>query len=200
MEFDLITDVPEAIADFYQEEVRNEATGEYTSETYGYEAFDNDGELITQTGTRQVAEYVDNIYVVQKTRCQPVSWDKVISLIEKHAGNKDQVIDTFIGFAIETASWEFCDSYIDWLDECAEVDTYNETEQLGEEGTAIEFTPQEYPEEPQLVNTTLAQWKLANYNVLRRAAYGSYESQLEMQFDGTWEDFISSVKDKYPKA
>jgi hypothetical protein len=31
----------------------------------------------------------------------------------------------------------------------------------------------------------------------RKAEYGTWEEQMEMQFDGTWEDHVQSVKDKY---
>lgn len=32
----------------------------------------------------------------------------------------------------------------------------------------------------------------------RKEAYGSWEEQLEMQFDGTWNDHVQEVKNTYP--
>lgn len=32
----------------------------------------------------------------------------------------------------------------------------------------------------------------------RKVAYGTWEDQMEMQFDGTWEDHVNSVKEQFP--
>lgn len=32
----------------------------------------------------------------------------------------------------------------------------------------------------------------------RKEAYGTWEQQMEMQFDGTWEDHVNQVKADYP--
>lgn len=42
-------------------------------------------------------------------------------------------------------------------------------------------------------------WKVENYVMLRRAAYGSWQEQLDMQYDRTWEAHVAEVKSRYPK-
>lgn len=49
-------------------------------------------------------------------------------------------------------------------------------------------------------SANVVQWKLDNYDVLRKAAYGTWQEQLEMQTDGTWKAHTKSVKTKYPKV
>ena len=108
--FEKIEDVPEAIAEFYTEEIRNEPTGEMVREEYEY--IDEDGEK--QTGTRLVPEMVDNVYVVKHVVSQSVSWDKVAQIIDLHKGTKDAVVGAFIDLAIMTDSWAFHDEYLEW--------------------------------------------------------------------------------------
>lgn len=66
-----------------------------------------------------------------------------------------------------------------------------------------DIEPNEYNSEPTVIEDNysynVSQWKLDNYDKLRKAAYGSWENQLEMQADGTWEQHINDVKNKFPK-
>ena len=42
-------------------------------------------------------------------------------------------------------------------------------------------------------------WRLKNYTRLRKALYGTWSEQLEMQADGTWDQHILDVKARFPK-
>lgn len=42
-------------------------------------------------------------------------------------------------------------------------------------------------------------WEVENYISLRKVAYGTWEEQMEMQYDGTWEAHVLAVKQRYPK-
>jgi hypothetical protein len=193
--FELITEVPEPILEYYRVDTRTEPTGEMISEPYTY--LGEEGNELTDV--RMVPEMVDNDYVVMVPRPQMVSWEKVNQIIAKHKGKKDALVDTFIGMAIVTDGWAFHDSYIDWLKDCESVDEYNVTEQLDEEGEVIAFESREYPSEPVYTPVELNQWKISNYAVLRKAAYGSTLEQLELQVDGLWEAHITEVKVRYSK-
>ena len=193
--FELITDVPEAIADFYTVETRTEPTGEQIETEYTY--LGEDGNELT--GTRMVAEMVDNDYVVQLSKPQSISFDKVAQIIEKHGGKRDDVVLKFISLAIETNKFNFLDTYLAWLDSCKEVNLYNATEQFDDEGEPIDFEQKELPVEPVQFVTTTEQWKVDNYAQLRKAAYGSTVEQLEMQVDGLWVEHIADIKSRYPK-
>lgn len=46
----------------------------------------------------------------------------------------------------------------------------------------------------------VSSWKLENYAILRKAAYRTWQEQMEMQADGTWEQHVLDVKAKFPKA
>lgn len=42
-------------------------------------------------------------------------------------------------------------------------------------------------------------WRRQNYAMLRRAAYGSWQEQLDMQYEGTWDAHVAAVKAAFPK-
>jgi hypothetical protein len=42
-------------------------------------------------------------------------------------------------------------------------------------------------------------WRLKNYTRLRKTLYGTWNEQLEMQADGTWDQHIIDVKARFPK-
>ena len=109
--FELITDVPSELSQFYTEELRNELSGE--SIRVGYTYLDEEGNELT--GTRMEPEYVENAYVVMLPKGQMVSWEKVEQIIEKHQGNKDAVVGKFIDLAVATDNWNFHADYINWL-------------------------------------------------------------------------------------
>ncbi|MCA2497776.1 DUF4376 domain-containing protein [Vibrio sp. 2175-1] len=135
MEFQTISDVPAAIAEFYVEDVRSEPTGNMIEEEYTY-LDENEAE---QTGTRQVPEYADVTYVVQIEFGEVKSWsdvDRVIGL-----GKAQSVIERFVSLAVNGDKKQFHDSYVSWLEACAEVDKYNA--ELADGEPAID-----YPEEP----------------------------------------------------
>jgi hypothetical protein len=188
---------PEQLKEFYFSEVINESyMVPLVKDVTGIDSEGND--VVTQI-TVPEQRFKDVTYWKLKSKLESVSWDKVERVIEKHQGNRDSVVDVFIGLAIETDKWEFYDLYLEWLKDCEAVALYNATEQLDEEGVAIVFDARELPLEPAFTATELNQWKISNYDVLRKAAYGSVAKQLEMQVDGLWEAHIADVKGKYAK-
>lgn len=201
MKFDTLNDVPEEIKEFYVERTVSEVVlsegGEptYAQESYTY--LDDDGE--EQAGVRSVPIYQDVTYLDELSLNQSVSWEKVTEIIAKHAGKADDIVRAFINMAIQTELYGFKGEYLSWCDNNAEVDLHNATPQYDEEGNAIEFTPREYEAEPIRPSTECDQWMIDNYDLLRKAAYGSVISQLEMQVDGTWMDHVIAVKKQYPK-
>ncbi len=201
--FDLITDVPNKILEFYHEEVRSEPTGNQIPETYTY--VDENGD--TQTGTRMVDEYADVTYVVENTRCQPVSFSQVDNIIELRAGTLPDVVDTFIGFALETKDWEYHDSYLEYLALEPNADDPKYLEEVPG-SDPIEYVYDYINDRTEWLlavpdakdpTVTISEWKITNYDKLRKAAYGSWQEQMEMQYDGTWNDHLEKVRDMYPK-
>ena len=98
-----MSDVPLAIAEFFVEEVRTELTGIQVEETYFTDDYNEESGEPTGTQTertRMVNQYVDTVYVVLLDRGQSVSWEQVQNVTEKHAGKRDNVIDTFISLAM----------------------------------------------------------------------------------------------------
>ena len=120
--------LPVAIQGYYQEEVRSEPlldeNGEQVTvtETYEYEAYDNDGNLITQEGLRVVPQYHDVTYIVEKPRYDLKSWDDV-----ERAGNHNHKLYC-IQKACESEQWEFHDSYIEWLESEPEYTSWEDEE------------------------------------------------------------------------
>lgn len=119
MEFQTISDVPAVLAEFYVEDVRSEPTGNMIDEEYTY----IDENEVEQTGTRSVPEYADVTYVVQVELGETKSWDDVERVI---ALSKPQaVVERFVELAVNGDKVRFRDSYLEWMEECAEVDEYN---------------------------------------------------------------------------
>ena len=121
--FELITDVPTSLVDFYTTKVVSEQQYDEeglpltVSETYTYIDIDE----TEATGTKLVPVFVDVTYVVKLTKPQSVSWAKVKSVSTLHKGKRDDVVEKFTALAIETDKWNFHDSYIAWLNVCKEV-------------------------------------------------------------------------------
>lgn len=128
MEFNLITEVPTAIAEFYVEEVRSEPTGNNIEEPYEY--IDDNGD--TQTSIRLVPEYADVTYVVLLPFGETKSWDDVSRVVS--LGKPRSVIDTFIECAINNDRKTYHDAYVAWMVECDEVLEYNNSRVPDEEG------------------------------------------------------------------
>jgi hypothetical protein len=167
--FKTINDVPAAISEFYVERIESEQvfdeSGEpvLAEETYTY----MDEEGVEQTGTKQVPTYEDVAYVDLVQRGQSVSWDKVDSIIAKHQGKKPTVVDKFISLAQSTDKWSFHDSYLEWMEACAEIELYNATEQLDEEGNPITFEPRELPSEPVFIAHDVKPLQVADAKIVR---------------------------------
>ena len=197
--------IPAAIVNFYHEEVRSEPTGNQVSESYTYE--DENG--VTQTGSRMVDEYADVTYVVENTRAQGTSWSQVDNIIELRAGTLPNVVDTFIGFALETEDWEYHDSYLEYLAIEPQADDAKYLEEVPE-SDPVEYVYDYTTDHAAWVadapvqdaDVTVAQWKMDNYQKLRRAAYGDWTTQLEHIYDDEagWRAHIASVRALYPSS
>ena len=197
--------IPAAIVNFYHEEVRSLPTGNQVSESYTYE--DENG--VTQSATRMVDEYADITYVVENTRAQGTSWSQVDNIIELRAGTLPNVVDSFIGFALETEDWEYHDSYLEYLAIEPQADDPKYLEEVPE-SDPVEYV-YDYTTDyaawvadapVQDADVTVAQWKMDNYQKLRRAAYGDWTTQLEHIYDDEagWRAHILSIRNLYPSC
>lgn len=200
-----LTDVPVEIQDFYEEEIRNESTGNMIDEEYTY--IDENGD--EQTGHRQVPEYADNIYVVEKPRNDLKFWEETEACIINAQGKKDNVVDYFIQKLIENDKWTFHDKWNIWNNELIEIQSSKDN-YVPIEPTEDNLTPPEVPDfdtmisdhrskEPIITSETHTNWKLMNFDILRRAEYGGYSKQFEGQYDNVWLDLQKATKLKYPK-
>lgn len=167
--FEQITDVPVALAEFYSENVVSEQVldeaGEPVLAQEQYTYLDEEG--VEQTGTKLVPTYEDVAYVVLAPRPQSVSWDKVNQIIEKHQGKRPDVVAKFTELAQATDKWRFHDEYLDWMNDCIEVDNYNSTDQLDEDGEIIIFEQKEYPEEPTFIPHDIKPLQLVEAKAVR---------------------------------
>lgn len=121
---------------------------------------------------------------VTQDRPQPErkSHDDLLRIIEKRGDTP--FLDAMIDKQQETAQWEWYDSYKQYLSNKEAIEFWN-TENAGtfNVGTEDEYTVDPKPLPVQPVRPpiiTAAQWRLNNYAILRRAAYGSWQEQIEL--------------------
>ena len=141
MEYLTITDVPEAVKDFYFEETVNELSGEMVEEAYTYTDYDDEGNETDIESTRQVPEYHDVIYVRQVTKPETKSLTDLERLIK--LGKPETVIKKFAGMTALGHQWEWFDLYKAFEEELASWEEAKEAFEPvtnEEEGTTTEFT------------------------------------------------------------
>jgi len=204
MKYELITDVPASISEFYEEVVKSEPTGSTISESYEYMDENN----VTQTGSRNVPEYADVTYVELKTRPESKSitdLERVITL-----GKPQAVLDKFAALITAYAPWKYFDLYRGYLKELDKVTTHNDAIEtvLDEEGNDITPEPLALPTEP--VKPEAPVDLLAPYvNTLRQQAYPELEEFADAfvkHFNGDssqMQEYVAAcqtVKLKYPKG
>ena len=154
--FDKLEDVPEVIKEFYLEQTISEQQFKDGEPVLVEESFTYlDEDEVEQLGINLVPVFEDNVYVVMQPRPQSVSWQQVESIIELHKGTKDDVVNMFVVLAESTDKWAFHDNYIAWLKACAEVDLYNATEQLDDEGEVTQFEPRTYTDAPVMPDSSI---------------------------------------------
>lgn len=132
-----------------------------------------------------------------------VTEEKLITVINLHAGKRDRIIDMFIekyiayqNYLKVKASIEFDIAFDKYA---SDLETY----------MASDDDTLEEPELPKIeyvyVPESVEKYKASKYQLFREHAYPSKEEQLDMQFhdslNGTtvWLDTIKSIKEKYPK-
>ena len=142
MEYLTITDVPEAVKDFYFEETVNEWSGEMLVESYTYTDYDDEGnETVEVEATRQVPEYLEVTYVRQVTKPETKSLTDLERLIK--LDKPETLIKKFAGMTALGYQWEWFDLYKAFEEELA---SWEEAEEAfepvtdEEEGTTTEFT------------------------------------------------------------
>ena len=141
MEYLTITDVPEAVKDFYFEETVNELSGEMVEEAYTYTDYDDEGNETDIESTRQVPEYHDVIYVRQVIRPETKSLTDLERLIK--LDKPETVIKKFAGMTALGYQWEWFDLYKAFEEELASWEEAKEAFEPvtdEEEGTTTEFT------------------------------------------------------------
>jgi hypothetical protein len=143
MNYNLITDVPEVILEFYHEVVKSEPTGNTVEEAYTY--FDENGE---QTAFTQVPEYVDVTYIEllprPETKTQ-ADLDRVIGL-----GKPAKVVNLFTVMVNLGVAWDWCNKYITWLEDTEAWDNWvAPIPELDDEGNPLPVeTKPDAPVEP----------------------------------------------------
>lgn len=152
----VVTNLPVEIQPFYQDEYRSELIVDENGEPVLVEEsntyLDEDG--TERSVSRNVMQYEPVAYVVMTSRPQHVTWEKVNQVIDKHAGARNEVVESFIELAAQTERWAFHDLFLTYLVEYERVDEYNNTEQLDPLlKTPIEFEPREYPVKPIFVES-----------------------------------------------
>lgn len=211
--FEKLSEVPKPIADFYHEEVRTEKVvdkdGNDVLKEVPYIGIDDDGEEVELTRFEQT--FHDVTYLVSNERGQTASVDEVMRVAEKHKGNRDDVLDTFIGFHLNGVQWAFYDDYMAWLGrEPAQEDyiVYSEetTETVYDQdafNVGHKAWQGEEPKKP--TKQKLTTFKKHHYCKLRKFAYASSGEQNDMRFHDategteTWIEHVKSVKEQYPK-
>lgn len=141
MEYLTITDVPEAVKDFYFEETVNELSGEMVEEAYTYIDYDDEGNEADIESTRQVPAYHDVIYVRQVTKPETKSLTDLERLIK--LDKPETVIKKFAGMTALGYQWEWFDLYKAFEEELASWEEAKEAFEPvtdEEEGTTTEFT------------------------------------------------------------
>lgn len=146
----------------------------------------------------------DNGDVVDKQMPETKSFADVEQCINHHAGKNDRVVDLFVDMALLGEQWDWYAEYKEWLVQCDSVNEWNANRIEDEEGNLPDERPLPVmPVRPDHI--TCDEWKVANYQCLRKAAYGDVKTQLDMMHPETtrWEEewlpFIEAVKGRYPK-
>lgn len=142
-----------------------------------------------------------------RRRCQSVSHGDLLRIIGKQLNGIR--LDAKILLEQETVQWEWFDRYHAYQYEVMQVNEWNAVNAgtfQDDMGAAFTVDPRELPVAPIRPPTiSPTQWRLNNYVILRQAAYGSWESQMELLYDdqknGTtkFRDAIDSVKTTYGK-
>jgi len=134
MQYDLISDVPEEIVEFYKEVVESELSGNFVDKEVT--TVDENGK--DQKSTVKVPEYVDVTYVRLMDRPETKTQkdlDRVISL-----GKPQSVVDKFTAMVNVGISWDWFDEYTKYLEDKAGWDILEAPEEFGEDGEPIVFT------------------------------------------------------------
>lgn len=129
--------------------------------------------------------------------------------IAKHKGNRDHVVEKLFYAWQESRQWEWFHRHEVWVAECVTVDEHNaQLDELyvdkPEDEKPIYASHPDEPKRPNML--TWDQWKTANYQLLREAAYPDIKDQLAMQYDDerngttTWLDMQDAIKAQYPKG
>lgn len=141
----------------------------------------------------------------QQTRKRPQSITQADILRVIGKGGRDAVVDAKLVLLDETNQWAWFDLYQAHLAHVEEVEAWNELN-VGTDEEGVVTLPRELPVAPVRPPIISAvQWRENNFIILRQAAYGSWQSQMEMLYDdqknGTtkFRDAIDSVKYKYSK-
>ncbi len=159
-----------------------------------------------------------------RTRPQPKTALDVQSVIDKHKGERDDVVDRVLGVHIENLQWEWFDSYLVWEEEHESVLAWNdsvagtvshtntvrswdeEKEEWVYKEEDVLFDEKPVPLKPPRPTVDVSSWKRINYQILRAAAYPSSGEQMGMQYDdvvegtSTWVECQEAIKAQYPKA
>ena len=189
--YTLLTEVPSVIAEFYEEVVKSEATGNTVAEAYTY----MDEEGAEQSGERQVAEYADVTYVEQVARPETKSTadlERVIAL-----GKPKAVQDSFSAMVALGEQWAFFDAYTEFLADTLAVEEFNAdlpVVSTDEEGVETLAEPKELPTapvKPVAYDALAAKWserRASQYPSLANFADAYVKAQ-----DGDDEDMVAYV-------
>lgn len=127
-----------------------------------------------------------------------------------HRGTRDDLLEALHNAWQESEQWRWFEQYQSWLVQIEDIDQYNDSlEPVFDPDTGEELEP-DYAIKPDMPERPVMQswddWRVENYEFLRRSAYPPVEDQLGMRYDDetngttTWLDIQNEVKARYPKS
>ena len=144
--------------------------------------------------------------IVDQPRPETKSPEGVYQCINHHKGRNDTVVEKFVSMYLLGIQWDWYEQYKEWLALCEEINDWNANREEDEDGNLPDERPlPDMPERP--AQTTVADWILQNFAVLREAAYPRLGEQFDKQYwdiktgdinEGDWTAHREAVKAQYP--
>lgn len=220
--FDKIGDVPAPIVSFYTVVTKSEQAFDSdgvtpVTKSVSFKYYDDNGD--ERTGTRKDLVFVDKDYVSQVSRDETKGIDDVWLVVNKHKGQRDDIIKNFLLMMDNGEQWEFHDKYIAWLNKknaVVEITPQKDPVNVGDNGVSgwvdgispevkqqmLDKITAEEPQRPQPIDVD--EWIADNARELRRAALKPQDVLSEMMINDmvngttTVADYQKDLMSQYP--